>query len=394
MLSDIRINGSASEAVIDIEGVIGVPEQTQFLEPGGRVATYARFAEALAAVAAVQAPRVVVNIRSAGGDVNDALLIFDALQGLGAEVVTRCYGYVASAATVIAQAASPGCREISSNAFYLIHCSESAAEGNSRSLSAAKELLDRTDERIADIYASRSGRPVAGFAALMNENGGKGRWLTPGETVEAGLADTVIPSPVNCASGEMPDGCGDIGTLCRLFGLTPPPDVTGRERCSGLTERVVRRMGGAVEAFQAFSVGAGEESGGPFCGRQNGWGDGCRRRSLRCPGRTGRTAAFGCRVASLVGNGAGGGASYAYESGGRPCYGGVPSHAERGGVSPGCHEHAGTELTVRSIGRSGVVRPPSGGRRYRQRTGYGRGGSGPALKRAVYCKLLNSIGRQ
>lgn len=147
MLSDIRINGSASEAVIDIEGVIGVPEQTQFLEPGGRVATYARFAEALAAVAAVQAPRVVVNIRSAGGDVNDALLIFDALQGLGAEVVTRCYGYVASAATVIAQAASPGCREISSNAFYLIHCSESAAEGNSRSLSAAKELLDRTDGR-------------------------------------------------------------------------------------------------------------------------------------------------------------------------------------------------------------------------------------------------------
>ena len=260
MLSDIRINGSASEAVIDIEGVIGVPEQTQFLEPGGRVATYARFAEALAAVAAVQAPRVVVNIRSAGGDVNDALLIFDALQGLGAEVVTRCYGYVA---TVIAQAASPGCREISSNAFYLIHCSESAAEGNSRSLSAAKELLDRTDERIADIYASRSGRPVAGFAALMNENGGKGRWLTPGETVEAGLADTVIPSPVNCASGEMPDGCGDIGTLCRLFGLTPPPDVTGRERCSGLTERVVRRMGALSRLFRRFLSAQGKKAADP-----------------------------------------------------------------------------------------------------------------------------------
>ena len=259
MLSDIRINGSASEAVIDIEGVIGVPEQTQFLEPGGRVATYARFAEALAAVAAVQAPRVVVNIRSAGGDVNDALLIFDALQGLGAEVVTRCYGYVASAATVIAQAASPGCREIS----YLIHCSESAAEGNSRSLSAAKELLDRTDERIADIYASRSGRPVAGFAALMNENGGKGRWLTPGETVEAGLADTVIPSPVNCASGEMPDGCGDIGTLCRLFGLTPPPDVTGRERCSGLTERVVRRMGALSRLFRRFLSAQGKKAADP-----------------------------------------------------------------------------------------------------------------------------------
>lgn len=263
MLSDIRINGSASEAVIDIEGVIGVPEQTQFREPGERVATYARFAEALAAVAAVRAPRVVVNIRSAGGDVNDALLIFDALQGLGAEVVTRCYGYVASAATVIAQAASPGCREISSNAFYLIHCSESAAEGNSRSLSAAKELLDRTDERIAGIYASRSGRPVAGFAALMNENGGKGRWLTPGQAVEAGLADTVIPSPVNRASGEMPDGCGDIETLCRLFGLTPPPDVAGGERRSGLAERVVRKMGVLSRLFGRFLSAHGGKAAEP-----------------------------------------------------------------------------------------------------------------------------------
>ena len=135
--------------------------------------------------------------------------------------------------------------------------------GTARSLSAAKELLDRTDERIADIYASRSGRPVAGFAALMNENGGKGRWLTPGETVEAGLADTVIPSPVNCASGEMPDGCGDIGTLCRLFGLTPPPDVTGRERCSGLTERVVRRMGALSRLFRRFLSAQGKKAADP-----------------------------------------------------------------------------------------------------------------------------------
>ena len=31
------------------------------------------------------------------------------------------YGYTASAATVIAQAASEGCREISAHALYLIH---------------------------------------------------------------------------------------------------------------------------------------------------------------------------------------------------------------------------------------------------------------------------------
>jgi ATP-dependent protease ClpP protease subunit len=243
MLSDIRVSDSAAEAVIDIVGVIGVPEQAQFDQAGERVATYARFADALTAVAAVQAPRVVVNIRSTGGDVNDALLIFDALRGLGAQVVTRCYGYVASAATVIAQAASPGCREISSNALYLIHCSESAAEGNARSLSQAKELLDRTDERIAAIYASRSGLPASGFAALMNENGGKGRWLTPDETIAAGLADRIVPSPADNSVDERSCGGGDIGALCRLFGMTLPPDAAGEERRESFAERFLRRAG-------------------------------------------------------------------------------------------------------------------------------------------------------
>ena len=75
-------------------------------------------------------PQIVVDIRSTGGDVNDALLIHDALCSLDAHITTRCYGYTASAATIIAQAASPGCREISANALYLIHTAICAAEGN------------------------------------------------------------------------------------------------------------------------------------------------------------------------------------------------------------------------------------------------------------------------
>lgn len=238
MISEIRVTDGAAEAVVDIEGVIGVPERMQFGEADGRVATYARFADALASIRALHAPRVVVNIRSTGGDVNDALLIFDALRALGVQVVTRCYGYVASAATIIAQAASPGCREISSGALYLIHCSESAAEGNARSLSAAKELLDRTDERIAAIYAERSGLPAERFAELMNENAGRGRWLTPEETVEAGLADAVVPSRVACTA-EPADG--EVAMLCRLFGLTLPPEVGGEEP-EALPERPADRV--------------------------------------------------------------------------------------------------------------------------------------------------------
>ncbi len=187
-------NQSKRTAEIRIEGIIGVPETAQFDRPEDRVATYEAFQQAVERIREIKAKTVIVNIRSTGGSVNDALLIHDALRGLGNEVVTRCYGYVASAATIIAQAASAGRREISPNALYLIHQASAGAEGNAGELSQTADLLDKTDERIARIYADASGRKTETFAVLMHENGGKGRWLSPEEVIEKGLADKIIAS--------------------------------------------------------------------------------------------------------------------------------------------------------------------------------------------------------
>lgn len=191
MKSEIQIDNNAGVCRIDIEGTIGVPEEWQFEEPEARVATYEKFRGAVRRIAEIDAPEVVVNIRSTGGDVNDALLIHDALTALGAHITTRCYGYTASAATIIAQAASPGCREISANALYLIHTAVCATEGNAAELTGKLDLLRQTDTRIAAVYAARSGRPAAEFETLMAENSGNGRWLSPEEAVAAGLADVV-----------------------------------------------------------------------------------------------------------------------------------------------------------------------------------------------------------
>lgn len=191
MKSEIQIDNNAGVCQIDIEGTIGVPEEWQFDRPEARVATYEKFRDAVRRIAEIDTPEVVVNIRSTGGDVNDALLIHDALTALGAHITTRCYGYTASAATIIAQAASPGCREISANALYLIHTAVCATEGNAAELNGKLDLLRQTDTRIAAVYAARSGRPAGEFEALMAENNGNGRWLSPEEAVAAGLADTV-----------------------------------------------------------------------------------------------------------------------------------------------------------------------------------------------------------
>lgn len=192
MKSEILIHNSADRCQIDIEGTIGIPEEWQFDNPDARVATYERFRDALQRIAAIEAQEVVVNIRSTGGDVNDALLILDALRQLPARIITRCYGYTASAATIIAQAASEGAREISENALYLIHNSICSTEGNASEIAGEIELLRQTDARIAAVYAARSGRPATEFEALMSENNGNGRWLSPEEAIAAGLADRII----------------------------------------------------------------------------------------------------------------------------------------------------------------------------------------------------------
>lgn len=229
MQSDIQITNRNDTCFVDIEGVIGVPEEWQFDQPSSRVATYEKFRDSLDRLREIDAPEIVVNIRSTGGDVNDALLIYEALSSLDGHIVTRCYGYTASAATVIAQAASEGCREISAHALYLIHNSICTAEGNAEELATRIDLLRKTDARLAEVYAARSGRTPEEFTLLMAENNGSGRWLSPQEALAAGLVDRIIEPATTeknaCGTGDagrtMAQAARQAGT--RPSGRRPSP---------------------------------------------------------------------------------------------------------------------------------------------------------------------------
>lgn len=196
MREQIQIKNEVDYSVIDIEGTIGVDESWQFDNPESRVATYERFKECVARIADIRDSEIRVNIRSTGGDVNDAILIYEALRATGAKIVTCCYGYTASAATIVAQAASEGCRLVAPSSLYLIHNSICATEGNAEELMAEVEMLQQTDRRLAEIYATRSGRSVDDIALLMSDNGGRGRWLSPAEAIAEGLVDGVIEESV------------------------------------------------------------------------------------------------------------------------------------------------------------------------------------------------------
>lgn len=227
MNSEIKIRNEAECATIDIEGTIGLSEEWQFDNPESRVATYERFRESVAKIADLGTAHIVVNIRSTGGDVNDALLIYEALRATGAHITTRCYGYTASAATIVAQAASEGCREIAPSSLYLIHNSLCSTEGNAEELQAEVDMLRQTDRRLATIYAERSGRAIEEIEALMSVNGGRGRWLSPDEAIAEGLVDRLIPSVTEPATEE---SLGEktkrgVQALLRAIGIDTTPDV-------------------------------------------------------------------------------------------------------------------------------------------------------------------------
>ncbi len=244
-MENIKIQNALDLCVIDIEGTIGVPEEWQFDDPQQRVATYEKFRTTVARIEELEAQQVVVNIRSTGGDVNDALLIYEALSSLSAQIVTRCYGYVASAATVIAQAASAGQRFISANSLYLIHNSSCSAEGNAEELTARVELLRKTDEQLSALYARHGTKAQEEYATLMASDAGKGTWLSALETIEAGLADSIIETSIaeveqtqeidEVQEGEETQGDGVSAIFKRIsrrLGLSPK----GEQQSVGLPQ--------------------------------------------------------------------------------------------------------------------------------------------------------------
>lgn len=186
-LGKIHITNQAAEhAEIRIEGIIGVPEDWQFDNPEGRIATHDKFLKKINDIKNMSAKTVDIHISSYGGDVNDAFQIFDAVKSLNADVTTVCHGYCASAATVIAQCGKR--RKISANSLYLIHNSSTTASGNKEELGKVLTGLSKTDERIANIYAAASGRDVSHFVELMNA----GDWLSPQEALDTGLVDEIV----------------------------------------------------------------------------------------------------------------------------------------------------------------------------------------------------------
>ena len=137
--------------------------------------------EALKAIPA--GARLTVRVNSPGGNLAEGLAIYNALarrQGVTEMVVE---GVAASAASLIVMAGRP--ITMPGNAFLMLHNPRMLAGGDADELRRSADILDRLGQAAANIYAARSGQPIAKVAELLSAE----TWLTAEQAIELGFAD-------------------------------------------------------------------------------------------------------------------------------------------------------------------------------------------------------------
>ena len=135
---------------------------------------------------AITAPRIAIHVNSIGGDVFEAIAIFNLIRARKetAHIDMHNDSVALSAASFIMLA---GHRSISApHSQWMIHEAMGFAGGYAEDMRKAAEFLDRQTEVIAGIYAER-GHTVEHWLGLMRAE----TWFTAEEAVAAGLADEV-----------------------------------------------------------------------------------------------------------------------------------------------------------------------------------------------------------
>ena len=135
---------------------------------------------------------LILNISSLGGNVNDALQIYDFIKSFRGNVVAKITGLTASSATIISMAADTV--EMSENSLFLIHnVWTPMAVGNAEDLEKSAEELRKIDDILINIYKKKTKKNKTEIASLMAEE----KWLNAKEAQALGFIDKIYKPNMN-----------------------------------------------------------------------------------------------------------------------------------------------------------------------------------------------------
>lgn len=181
-----------SDITIEVRGEIGGSWWNEGV-------TYAKVAAQLKG-AVNSKKKVTVKINSLGGDVDEALAIYELLLSMGDRVTTECYGRCASAATIIAMAGHQ--RLMSRYALFLVHKCWSGVIGNENVLEEELAAQRAINDRLAQIYIDRTGSTRETIEELMNRFNGDGEFLNVEQAMEYGFITGQLPDEVKPADSD------------------------------------------------------------------------------------------------------------------------------------------------------------------------------------------------
>ena len=129
---------------------------------------------------------IIINIKSYGGDLHEALAIHDYIRSLDNRVVTKIVGATASSGTIISFAGDE--RLISKNSQYLIHKPMITSMGNSDDYEKILSMLQDLDKQLVELYAERSKLSKEEILDLMTQD----KWISAEKALEYGFVDGYI----------------------------------------------------------------------------------------------------------------------------------------------------------------------------------------------------------
>lgn len=127
-------------------------------------------------------------INSPGGSISDLMAIYDVVNYIKPEITTIGYGTIASAASFLLAAGTPGKRMLLPSSSVMIHELSAGTKGKFNDIKNEYKHLEYIYNTMAQNYVTFTGQKIDRIKKDMERD----CWMTAEEAVKYGLADKVL----------------------------------------------------------------------------------------------------------------------------------------------------------------------------------------------------------
>lgn len=182
---------------------------------------------------AIKAQNVDVFINSPGGNVVEAIAIFNGMRATGKNITIRILGIAASAASYVAMAGDK--IVMPANTWMFIHNPINGIYGNAAEMREMADVLDKFGAVITQAYSAR----FRGEASVLADLLAAESYLTAAECLEYGFCDEVTPEIEATALFEVDRLPANVQALFKAAAPAPVPETAPPPVATGaLADRI------------------------------------------------------------------------------------------------------------------------------------------------------------